>query len=52
MFEALVEAEKSTFLKSFLGTPLYDHYMSLKTEEWEGYRTYVTPREHRRSLST
>jgi len=52
MFEALVEAEKSAFLKSFLGNPMYDQYMSLKTEEWEGYRTYVTPREHRRSLST
>jgi len=52
MFEALVEAEKSKFLKSFLGSPLYEHYLTLKTEEWEGYRTYVTPREHRRNLST
>jgi len=52
MFEALVEAEKSKFLKSFLGSTLYNHYMVLKTEEWEGYRTYVTPREYRRNLST
>jgi len=52
MYEALVLAEKSKFLKSFLGIPLYEHYMSLKTEEWEGYRTFVTPREHRKNLST
>ncbi|MEA2108369.1 MAG: hypothetical protein U9P07_02960 [Pseudomonadota bacterium] len=52
MYEALVMAEKSKFLKSFLGSPLYEHYMNLKTEEWEGYRTFVTTREHRKNLST
>ncbi|KPA17508.1 glutamine synthetase [Candidatus Magnetomorum sp. HK-1] len=52
MYEALVEAERSNFLKSVLGDGLYDHYMDLKTQEWEGYRTYVTPREHTRNLST
>jgi glutamine synthetase len=52
MYEVLVLAEKSKFLKSFLGIPLYEHYMSLKTEEWEGYRTFVTPREHRKNLRT
>ncbi|MBU2515077.1 glutamine synthetase family protein [bacterium] len=47
MFEALVEAEKSAFLKEFLGDPLYSQYMALKTNEWETYRTFVTPREHK-----
>ena len=47
MFEALVEAENSSFLKDFLGDPLYCQYMSLKTHEWETYRTFVTPREHK-----
>lgn len=46
MFEALVEAERSPFLKSFLGEELYETFMKLKSEEWEGYRTDVTPREH------
>ncbi|MBC2717693.1 MAG: glutamine synthetase [Desulfobacteraceae bacterium] len=50
MFEALVEAEGSTFLKDFLGDMLFTHYLDLKKEEWEGYRTYVTPREHKRNL--
>ncbi|MCD6389225.1 MAG: glutamine synthetase, partial [Desulfobulbaceae bacterium] len=52
MYEALILAEKSKFLKSFLGSPLYEHYLNLKIEEWEGYRTFVTPREHRKNLST
>jgi len=50
MFEALVEAEKSAFLKELLGAPLYAQYMSLKTNEWESYRTFVTPREHKMNL--
>ncbi len=50
MFEALVEAENSQFLKSFLGEPLYSQYMALKVKEWEDYRTFVTPREHKMNL--
>ena len=52
MFEALVEAERSRFLKGLMGASLYDRFMDLKTQEWEGYRTYVTEREHRRNLGT
>jgi len=52
MYEALVEAERSTFLPGLLGESLYTQYMRLKTEEWENYRTHVTSREHRHSLST
>lgn len=50
MFEALVEAEKSTFLKELLGDDLYNHYMALKIDEWESYRTDITPREHKEYL--
>ncbi len=51
MFEALVEAERSTFLKDLLGKRIYDNYMALKIAEWEEHRTHVTPREHRKYLS-
>lgn len=50
MFEALVEAESSSFLKTLLGEAIYSQYMGLKTEEWENYRTFVTPREHKMNL--
>jgi len=50
MYEALLEAERSEFLKNFLGDALYEQYMSLKIAEWEEYRTFVTPREHAMSL--
>jgi glutamine synthetase len=52
MYEALVEAERSEFLPELLGETMYKQYMGLKIEEWEGYRTHVTAREHRRNLST
>jgi glutamine synthetase len=51
MFEALVEAENSRFLKEFLGETLYSQYMTLKIDEWENYRTFVTPREHTLNLN-
>ena len=51
MFEALVEAENSQFLRDFMGEPLYNQYMSLKIAEWENYRTFVTPREHKMNIN-
>lgn len=45
LYEALVEAEKSQFLKQILGEVLYTNYMKLKTNDWEEHRTHVTPRE-------
>lgn len=51
LFEALVEAEKSDFLKEFLGKTIYDNYLGLKTDEWEEHRTHITPREHRKYLN-
>ncbi len=47
MFEALMEAEKSRFLKETMGDHLYDNFMSLKTNQWEMHRTHVTGLEHR-----
>ena len=45
MYEALVEAERSKFMKDFLGEQIYSTYMSLKITEWEDHRVHVTPRE-------
>jgi glutamine synthetase len=51
MFEALVEAERSKFLKDLLGERIYNNYMGLKIADWEEHRTHVTPREHQKYLS-
>lgn len=45
MYEALVEAEQSEFLKELLGPNIYDHYLCLKIGSWEEHRTHITPRE-------
>ena len=45
MFEALAEAEGSSFLKQTLGDETYQNFMALKTQEWEEHRTHVTHRE-------
>jgi len=52
MFEALVEAERSRFLKELLGQHMYDNYMALKIADWEEHRTHLTPREHAKYLAT
>jgi glutamine synthetase len=51
MFEALVEAERSKFLKELLGERIYNNYMGLKIADWEEHRTHVTPKEHEKYLS-
>lgn len=51
MFEALVEAEKSRFLKDLLGSKIYDNYMNLKIKDWEEHRTHLTQREHSKYLA-
>ncbi len=45
MFEALVEAERSIFLREMLGDGMYDNLIQIKTAEWEDHRTHVTQRE-------
>jgi len=51
MYEALVEAERSKFLKAVLGERIYDNYMSLKINDWEDHRVHITPRELNKYLS-
>ncbi len=51
MYEALVEAERSKFLKEVLGKSIYNTYMSLKIDDWEDHRVHVTPRELNKYLS-
>ena len=51
MYEALIEAEKSNFLKNFLGERIYNAYMGLKVTDWEDHRVHVTPRELDKYLS-
>jgi len=46
MYEALAEAEKSSFLLNLLGDRLFNSYLSLKIKEWETFRTSVTTLEH------
>lgn len=50
-YEALVEAERSEFLKNFLGKKLYTNFMALKIQEWEGDRVHISAREQRQYLS-
>jgi glutamine synthetase len=50
MFEALVAAEKSRFLKDFLGENVHETYLQLKLSEWERYRTYVGQFDRRELL--
>jgi len=51
MYEALVEAERSKFMKEILGEQIYNTYMSLKINDWEDHRVHVTPRELNKYLS-
>jgi len=51
MFEALVEAEQSDFMRKSLGKEIFEHYMYLKLAEWEEHRTLVTGREYKKYLS-
>ncbi|MCP4116333.1 MAG: glutamine synthetase [Desulfobacteraceae bacterium] len=51
LYEALVEAEASSFLKDVLGEKLYDNFMALKIQEWEDDRVHISAREQRHYLS-
>ena len=50
MFEALVEAEKSKFLRQTLGDRIYSNFMDLKVKDWEEHRTHVSQMEHKKYL--
>jgi glutamine synthetase len=51
LFEALVEAERSKFLKKVLGDRIYESYMALKLADWEEHRVHITSRELQNYLS-
>ena len=51
MFEALVCAEKSKFLKEILGEQIYKNYMALKIKDWEEHRVHITNRERNQYLN-
>ena len=51
LFEALVEAERSSFLTDLLGERLYNNFMELKINDWEDHRTHITSREHKKYLN-
>lgn len=50
MFEALMEAERSEFLRETLGETMYQNYLSLKRNEWEEMRTHVFRKEFNKYL--
>lgn len=51
IFEALMEAERSTFLPDALGTQLCDNYLRLRLEDWQYHRAHVNDRERQRYLA-
>jgi len=51
MYEALVEAEKSEFLKNMLGDAVYDNYLGLKIADWEDHRVRVSSMEYEKYLN-
>ena len=51
MYEALVEAEKSEFLKNVLGDAAYSSYMGLKIADWEDHRVRVSSLEYEKYLN-
>ncbi|MFO7885282.1 MAG: glutamine synthetase family protein [Desulfobacteraceae bacterium] len=51
IFEALVEAERSSFLKKTLGDEIYTNYMDIKKEDWEDHRVHITHKEYQKYLN-
>jgi glutamine synthetase len=47
MYEAMVEAERSRFLRDLLGDLLYKEFIALKKAEWEEHRIYISAKEHK-----
>ena len=51
MYEALVEAEKSEFLKTVMGEAAYNNYLGLKIADWEDHRVRVSSLEYEKYLN-
>lgn len=50
LYEAILEAEKSTLLRETLGDHIFDKYIANKKIEWDQYRIQVTDYELKRYL--
>jgi glutamine synthetase len=46
MFDAMIEAEKSTFLKGILGESIYKNLLEIKRTELEEFRTDITQKDY------
>ena len=43
--EAIIEAEKDSFIKETVGEHIFDNYIKGKKSEWDEYKAKVTPWE-------
>jgi glutamine synthetase len=50
LYEAIVLAEESKILREALGDHVHEFLIRNKREEWDAFRTYVTPYELQRYL--
>jgi glutamine synthetase len=50
--DALEVFSQSKLMRETLGDHIFNHYMHIKTEEWDQYRSWVTDWEHQRYLKT
>ncbi len=50
LFEAIQVAEESELLRGALGDHVFEYLIRNKREEWDAYKSYVTPYELRRYL--
>ena len=50
LFEAIMETEKSSFVKETLGQHIFDRFLFNKKKEWEEYRIQITQHEIKKYL--
>jgi glutamine synthetase len=50
--DALEVFSQSKLMRETLGDHIFNHYMHIKTEEWDQYRAWVTDWEHQKYLKT
>ncbi|MFC1703195.1 glutamine synthetase beta-grasp domain-containing protein [Candidatus Omnitrophota bacterium] len=50
LFEAILETEKSSFVKEALGDHIFDRFLFNKKKEWEDYRIQITQHEIKKYL--
>ena len=50
LHDAIGLAERSDVLRSALGDHVHEYLMRNKREEWDSYKSYVTPYERERYL--